>query len=284
MLGCQLSIAGGVHNALLSATDLHAECVQLFTQNQRQWVSRAFDQQELDLWNQASRQAQLRAIVAHGSYLLNLASPDWPLRRRSIAALHQELRRCEMLGISAVVIHPGAHMGCGEEMGLELIARSLDSAIKCEPDSQVTICLETTAGQGSTLGYRLEQLKWIVANIKQPQRVAVCLDTAHLLAAGYDLTSATGAAAVLEEVQQLVGLERVLAVHMNDSKTPLGSHVDRHQHIGHGYISLNAFATILNHPRLKNVPMILETPKETAPDGRSWDAINLETLRELLRK
>jgi deoxyribonuclease IV len=257
--------------------------VQVFTQNQRQWISREISTEELALWQQARAQAQLRAIVSHGSYLLNLASPNWPLRRRSIAALEQEVRRCELLGIAAAVVHPGSHMGAGVEAGLKRVAASLDLLARRRPESSVIMCLEITAGQGHGVGWRLEQLRWVLDHVEAPRRVGVCLDTAHLLAAGYDLTSGPAASAVLEEVDRVVGLSRVLAVHLNDSKSPLGSRVDRHAHIGHGHISLDAFAAFINHPRLRNVPQVLETPKEIAPDGRSWDQVNLLTLKSLVR-
>jgi deoxyribonuclease-4 len=283
MLGCHLSIAGGVHNALLEAISLGTDCVQIFTQNQRQWAGRALSQDELANWQAARRQAKQAAIISHGSYLLNLASPDWPLRRRSIALLEQELARCKALGISAAVVHPGSHMGAGLSEGLRRVARSLDLLHKRCTRNPVMVGLENTAGQGDGVGWRLEQLAWVLEHVDSPARVGICLDTAHLLAAGYDLTSGDSAEKVLEEVDRVIGLARVLAVHLNDSKAPLGSRVDRHEHIGHGHVSLAAFAAFINHPRLRCVPQVLETPKETAPDGRPWDLVNLLTLRSLQR-
>jgi deoxyribonuclease IV len=282
MLGCHLSIAGGVHNALLEAMELHADCVQLFTQNQRQWLGRAIRADELAAWQTTRQQANLGGMVSHGSYLLNLASPDEALRRRSIEALGQEVVRCEVLEIPAAVIHPGSHRGAGVEAGLALVAQSLDLLARQRLAYTVTVCLELTAGQGDSVGWRLEQLRWVLDHVEQPRAFGVCLDTAHLLAAGYDLTSAAGAQAVLEEVDQVIGLDRVLAVHLNDSKTALGSRVDRHEHIGRGRVNLEALAAFINHPRLQNVPQVLETPKGIAPDGSTWDQINLLALRKLV--
>lgn len=283
MLGCHLSIAGGVHNALRLAAELRADCLQIFTTNQRQWAGRDISRDELANWQHAREQGNLRSIVSHGSYLLNLASPDVGLRRRSIAALDQELGRCELLGLSAVVIHPGSHMGAGVDAGLARVARSLNLLARRRGASPVSVCLEITAGQGDGVGWRLEQLRWVLDHVHSPARVAVCLDTAHLLAAGYDLTTGAAAQGVLDEVDRIVGLDRVQAVHLNDSKAPLGSRVDRHEHIGYGQIALDAFAAFINHPQLRKVPQVLETPKEIAPDGRPWDVVNLETLRSLER-
>lgn len=283
MFGCHLSIAGGLHNALLEAGHLQLDCVQLFTKNQRQWRCPPLDPQALEQWRQAGTQGSIQQTVSHDSYLINLASPDGEIRRKSLGLFREELLRCEALGIPWLVTHPGSHMGEGVPAGLRRVAEAFDQLHGELPGLAAVTCLEITAGQGSSLGWRLEQLRQILDSVTEPQRLAVCLDTAHMLAAGYDLTSAAGAEAVLDEVDQIVGLSRVRVVHMNDSKVPLGARVDRHEHIGHGHIPLPAFERLVNDPHLRTIPKVLETPKETAADGRSWDVINLETLRSLVR-
>src|SRR5690606_5149153 len=196
----------------------------------------------------------------------------------------EELIRCHALGIPNLVTHPGAHLGAGEDAGIARVVEALDKLHDALPEVAVTTCLEVTAGQGTSLGYRFEHLAAIIEGVEDDARLGVCLDTAHLLAAGYDLTSAAGAKATLKEFDKTVGLDRVRVLHLNDSKVERGRRVDRHDHIGKGFVSLDAFAVMVNHPKLRKLPMILETPKEDAPDGRPWDAVNLETLRGLVKK
>lgn len=284
MLGSHLSIAGGLHNALVAGRALRVDCVQVFTKNQQQWSSPPLTDAAVRLWREHLASTGIARTVSHDSYLINLASPDADLRRRSAALFREELLRCEALGIPHLVAHPGAHMGAGEAEGLRRVAESLDAIHRGLPGLRTVTCLEVTAGQGTSLGWRLEHLREIMDRVREPHRVGVCLDTAHLLAAGYALTSAAGAAAVLEEVDGVIGLQRVHVVHVNDSKVPRGRRVDRHEHIGHGHIPKTAFRVVLNHPSLARVPKILETPKTTAPDGRAWDEVNLETLRALLAR
>ena len=283
MFGSHLSIAGGLHNALIAAHQFGMDCVQVFTQNQRQWKNRRLTDHAIELWRCHRFGTDLAEVVSHGSYLVNLASPNQALRRRSISAVRAELKRCEALGVRLLVVHPGAHMGAGEPAGLRRVIRALDRLAGELPGNETVICLETTAGQGTALGWRLEQLGGIIEGVANPDRLGVCLDTAHMFAAGYDLSSAAGAGAVLGQCEATIGLERVRVVHFNDSKTPRGSRVDRHEHIGHGCIPLCAFRALVNHPHLATVAKILETPKETAPDGRPWDLVNLEALRRLSR-
>lgn len=284
MFGSHLSVAGGLHNALLDARALDMECVQVFTKNQRQWKAKPLNDEQIALWDQHRRQTALDEVVSHSSYLINLASPDAQARGKSVTLFKDELRRCQSLGIPNLVIHPGAHMGAGEQRGLERVVRSLDRVHESLPDLSVVTCLEVTAGQGTSLGWRFEHLRHIIDRVQQPGRLAVCLDSAHMLAAGYDLTSARGCGRVLDEVSQVIGMDLVRVIHLNDSKVPRGRRVDRHEHIGHGEVSLQAFRTLVNDHRFKRVPKILETAKEDAPDGRSWDAVNLEMLRRLIAK
>lgn len=284
MFGSHLSIAGGVHNALIAAQSLGIGAVQIFTANQRQWSPKGLSADAIALWEEQRAKLDVKQVVSHDSYLINVASPKAEPRERSIALLRDELLRCEALNIPWLVMHPGSHLESDEQAGLAQVAAALDELHDALPDIGVTICLEITAGQGTNLGHRLEHLAAIIQAVKAPDRLAVCLDTAHMLGAGYDLTSAKGAKATLREVDRVVGLDRVKVLHLNDSKAPLGSRKDRHEHIGHGHVSLEAFEVFVNEPAFADAPMILETAKEPAPDGRPWDAINLDTLRGLVRR
>ncbi len=281
MFGSHLSIAGGLHNALLDANRLGMDCVQIFTKNQRQWRVKPLTDEQVTLWRQHRSETGIEHVVSHDSYLINLASPDDAARKKSINLFREELLRCEALEIPYLVTHPGAHMKEGEPAGIQRVADSLNQLHEELTGLRVVTCLEITAGQGTTLGWQFEHLRDIIAATRQPQRLGVCLDTAHLLAAGYDLTSAAGCRAVLRECDQVIGLERVKVLHLNDSKTPLGSRVDRHEHIGQGHVSLEAFAVIVKNRKFRLVPKILETPKQVAPDGRQWDEINLEVLKRM---
>ena len=283
MLGSHLSVAGGLHLALIAARRLGFDCVQVFTRNQRQWRVGPLTDEQIQLWQQHVRDTKIRAAVSHNSYLANLASPVAELRRKSIAAQREELLRCEALGIGHVVLHPGAHMGAGESAGLRRVAQALNRLHRDLPGLGVISCLEVTAGQGTGLGWRFEHLQRIIELTAAPERIAVCLDTAHMLAAGYDLTSEAGARATLDECDAVLGLDRVAVIHLNDSKTPRGSRVDRHEHIGHGHVARQAFRPFLTKRAFTRVPKILETPKADNDKGVPWDTINRRTLRRLMR-
>ena len=250
-----------MHHALTRAADLGMGCVQVFTKNQRQWKSKPLSDEDIQQWNDARETTGITQIVSHDSYLINLASPKAELLEKSMDLFEEEIRRCDILKIPYLVTHPGAHVGEGEDVGLRRVAEALDEIHARLPDSATLTCLESTAGQGTSLGHRLEHLATIIELVAVPNRLAVCLDTAHLLAAGYDLTSARGARATLRKIDDILGLDRVRVVHMNDSKVPLGSRVDRHAHIGQGHIPLDAFAAIVNHPYFQDIPKILETPQ-----------------------
>jgi deoxyribonuclease-4 len=281
MFGSHLSIAGGLHNALIEARRLKMDCVQIFTKNQRQWKVPPLTDEQVTLWQQHRKQTKIDQVVSHDSYLINLASPDSGNRTKSINLFRDELVRCEALGIQNLVTHPGAHMKEGEAKGIKRVAQSLNAIHRELPGLKVVTCLEVTAGQGTTLGYKLEHLQQIIDQCDQPDRLAVCLDTAHLLEAGYDLTSAKGARSFIDELDQILGLDAINAIHLNDSKTPLGSHVDRHEHIGHGYVSLDAFKVFVSKRVFAKIPKILETAKEDHPSGQPWDLVNLHVLRNL---
>ncbi len=285
LLGSHLSVAGGLHNALLEAQRLGMRCVQVFTKNQRQWKAPPLTGAQVRLWNEHRRGTGVAHVVSHDSYLINLANPEDRKRRDSAAAFRDELLRCEALGIAYLVTHPGAHLGAGEASGLKLVAESLSELHRDLPGLKVLTCLEVTAGQGTGLGYRFEHLRQIIDATHQPERLAVCLDTAHLIEAGYDLTTGSGMADVLHECDTVIGLKLVRVAHLNDSKTPRGSRVDRHEHIGLGHVSKDAFSTLLRHEHFRTaLPCILETPKEDAPDGRPWDLHNMALLNELAQR
>jgi len=284
MFGSHLSIAGGLENALLQAHEYGMDCVQVFTKNQRQWNTPPLTDDQIERWFNHQKNTGITDVVSHDSYLINLASPKKDTRQKSIDLFREELTRCAALSIPHLVTHPGAHMKEGEAAGLQRVADAINMLYDELGDIPVTTCLEITAGQGTQLGCTLEHLATLIDAIDAKDRMAVCLDTAHLLAAGYNLTTAPGAKQVLKEVDQAVGLDRVKALHLNDSKVPRGSHVDRHEHIGHGYVAKTAFGVIVNEPRFARVPKVLETAKGEAPDGRPWDLVNLQTLRGLARR
>jgi len=280
MYGSHLSIAGGMHLAIGKARELGMTTVQVFTKNQQQWRVPPLAAEAIKTWVDALGESKFSHTVSHDSYLINLATADLALREKSIGLFVEELRRCDQLGIPFLVTHPGAHLGSGEDVGLERVAKALDEIHAEMKTKRVVTCLEITAGQGSSLGYKLEHLATIIEKVKHPERLAVCLDTAHLFAAGYDFRGKKYAA-FRRELEKTVGLDRVKVWHLNDSKKPLGSRVDRHEHIGKGTIGLEGFEPIVRDKLWKKTPKILETAKEKSPDGRLWDEVNLETLREL---
>ena len=279
-LGAHLSIAGGVENALLTAERLGCQTVQLFTKNSNQWVGKPFGPDEPARFRRTLRRTRLRFATAHDSYLINLASPHPVLWRKSVEAFADELVRAEALGLKYLVTHPGAHVGAGEEAGLANVVRALDEVHARYPDFRVKVLLELTAGQGTCLGNRFEHLAAILALVREPKRLGVCFDTCHVFAAGYPLGTHAEYQATFAEFDRVIGLKRLKLFHLNDSKKGLGSRVDRHEHIGRGCLGPDPFRRLLNDPRFRETPMILETPKE-GPDGSDMDPVNLATLREL---
>ena len=269
-----------MHNALLEAEKLGFDTVQVFTKNQQQWKCKPLDPSAIADWSTHRDRLKFKQTVSHDSYLINLASADDVLWNKSIDLFVEELTRCGLLGIPYLVTHPGAHLGTGEEAGLTRVARAMDVIHQRVPAGVIT-CLEITAGQGSSLGYKLEHLAEIIEQTKSPDRLGVCLDTAHLFAAGYDFRGQKYAQ-FRRELDRIIGIDRVKVLHLNDSKKDLGSRVDRHEHIGHGTIGLDGFRPIVQDKSFKNIPKILETAKDKHPDGRDWDAVNLETLKSLL--
>ncbi|RDV83241.1 deoxyribonuclease IV [Ammonifex thiophilus] len=279
-LGAHMSIAGGVDKAVWRGHSIGCETIQIFTKNTNQWYARPLSEAEVERFRQAQEETGVRPVFAHTSYLINLGSPREELWRKSIESFVGEIERCHLLGLPFIVVHPGAHMGEGEAEGLKRIARGLDEVLERTAHTQVKILLETTAGQGSQLGYRFEHLAWLIGESRHPQRLGVCFDTCHAFAAGYDLRTPEAFAATWEEFERVIGLNRLEAVHLNDSRGTLGSRLDRHEHIGKGEIGLEAFRLLLNDPRFQRLPMVLETPK--GPDLKE-DVMNLNTLRSLIR-
>ena len=280
--GAHVSVAGGLQNAFTTAVEVDCDCLQIFVKNQRQWQASELDNEQIAAFRGAQSETGLGLVVAHASYLLNMASPDRAMRQRSVAAMIDELGRCEALGVESLVFHPGSHMDATVEQGIENIAESLDEVCRQTPDYRTLILLETTAGQGTAIGHRFEHLAAILANVKVPKRLGVCLDTCHLFAAGYDFRTDEGYEDMIAELDSAIGLATVKCVHVNDSKRECGSRVDRHEHIGKGKIGKQGFIHLVNDKRLAGLPMILETPKGKDGRGTDLDKVNLKRLRALL--
>lgn len=280
--GAHLSVAGGLENAFIAARTVGCDCLQIFVKNQRQWSAPPLTEAQVRAYRDAERSTGIGPVVAHATYLLNLASPNDDIRQKSIRALIDELNRCEALGVAALVLHPGAHMGAGVDAGIARIARSIDEVHTATRGYAVRILLETTAGQGTTLGHDITQLGSILAATAEPGRLGVCLDTCHLFAAGYDLRVAEPYERMMHALTTSVGLARVACIHVNDSKGDLGSRLDRHEHIAQGRIGRAGFHRLLNDPRLEAVPRILETPKGVDARGRELDRVNLARLRRMI--
>ncbi|HKB37889.1 MAG TPA: deoxyribonuclease IV [Gemmataceae bacterium] len=281
LLGAHMSIAGGLHNALLDAQAHQCQTVQLFTKNASQWKAAPISDEEVRVFRRTLRQTRLRLPMVHDSYLINLASPDEALYHRSIEAFIDEMDRAERIGARYLITHPGAFINTDEETGLKRIATALDETHRRCPNHRVMVLLETTAGQGTTLGHRFEHLARILSLVAQPRRLGICLDTCHVFAAGYALAPEPEYRATFRAFDRVLGLSRLKAFHLNDSLRPHGSRVDRHAHIGRGHLGLEPFRLLLNDPRFRNRPMVLETPKEE-DDAKDMDAVNLATLRNLL--
>ena len=277
-----MSIAGGYDRAVARAKQAGCDCVQLFTKNNNQWRAKPIEVAECQAFQQQLEETGITAPLSHSSYLLNLASPDDELRRRSIDGFVTELQRAGQLGIWAVVLHPGAAMGSSEAAAIRRIVQGLNEALRQTRGSDTMCLLETTAGQGTSIGSRFEHLARILERVRQADRVGVCLDTCHLFAAGHDLRTPEAYERTMAELDRLIGTGQVRALHLNDSKRELGSRVDRHEHIGEGKLGRGAFRCVMRDPRWHGIPMYLETPKgETR--GRDLDRINLQRLRRLAR-
>jgi deoxyribonuclease-4 len=281
LLGAHMSVAGGFHLAVDAAAEHGMECVQIFTKNNNQWQARPMDPESIELFRRRIEETGIRRPCSHSSYLINLASPRDDLRQKSVEGMVIEMERAEFLGLAGVVLHPGSFTTSSEEEGIERIAESLDEVLLITDGLEVEVWLENTAGQGTNLGHRFEQLQEIISRIPESTRVGVCLDSCHLFAAGYPLGSPEEYASTMTAFDEIVGRDRLRAWHLNDSKKELGSRVDRHETIGEGHMGLEPFRHILGDPCSAELPMYLETPKGDR-DERTLDAINLETLRSLI--
>jgi deoxyribonuclease-4 len=273
-----MSIGGGVHRAIERSCSIECTAMQIFVKNNMQWFARPFTQEEISAFLRHAQRTQLSAVFAHANYLINLSATNPQFHANSIRALSEELVRADQLELPFLVLHPGAHLGAGEEAGLDAVVGSINTVHAALPKTKTRIALETTAGQGSCLGHTFEHLAYIIANVREPERLRVCLDTAHVFAAGYDLATEAATKKMFAEFDRTVGLQRLAALHLNDSKTPRGSRVDRHEHIGKGKIGLGAFGFIMRDRRFRKLPKVLETPK-----GKELleDVENMKVLRQL---
>lgn len=274
-----MSAAGGVDKALTRGGDLDLASIQLFTKNERQWQAKPLDPDVIDRFHAEKARLGIEKLVSHDSYLINLASPKEDIRQKSHAAFKDELHRCDLLTIPFLVAHPGAHTGSGVDAGVAQFAESMNRVHDEMPDSPTMTLLETTAGQGTTLGRSFEEIAAIIDQIDAKERVGVCLDTCHIFAAGYDFRSPKTYAETMTAFDSIIGLDRLKALHVNDSKNPLGSNRDRHEHIGDGEIGLEGFRQFVNDSRLAGLSAILETEKD--PDGED-DRRNIATLQSLV--
>jgi deoxyribonuclease-4 len=282
ILGAHMSVAGGLYRAAEAGKLVGCDCIQIFTKNNNQWRARPIAPADAERFRQAVADAGLLHPIAHDSYLINLAAPDEELWRKSIEAFVDELQRAELLGLDYLVTHPGAYTSSSEEAGLARIVSALNEVHSQTRGLKVRALLETTAGQGTTLGWRFEHLANILAAVRDPERLGICVDTCHIFAAGYPLTNPKDYQATFKLLENILGLDQILAFHLNDSQKELGSRVDRHAHIGQGKLGLEPFRQLLNDERFARTPMYLETPKGQE-DGVDLDAKNLATLRTLVK-
>jgi deoxyribonuclease-4 len=284
-----MSIAGGLPRAVDRAEASRCEALQIFTKSAGQWRARELPAAEIARFRERVEETGIRPVVAHNSYLINVATAAPALRAQSIAALGEELDRAESLGLDGLVMHPGSYTTGTEKDGLRLIGEALSLLLAARPRGRTRVLLEHTAGQGTNLGHRFEHLAAILEHLDGSPRVGICLDTCHLLTAGYDVCTEHGYDDTFREFDRTVGLDRIAVFHVNDSKKPCGSRVDRHEHIGKGCLGLEPFRRLLNDPRFSTLPMLLETPKLETPESKRrsdvdpWDARNLRTLRKLIR-
>jgi len=280
LLGAHVSTAGGCAMAVERALSVGCTAMQIFVKNNMQWFAAPLPAAEAGAFRDHPRRGELRAVFGHTGYLINLAATNPDFHARSMRSLGEELVRAEQLGLPFLVLHPGAHMGAGVEAGLEKAVSSLDRLFGESPKNPVRIAIEVTAGQGSTLGRTFEELGYLLDHVERTERLCVCLDTAHLFAGGHDISTAAGIKETFARFDKIIGRDRLAALHLNDSKSALGSHVDRHEHIGKGRIGLDAFRFIMREPRFRKIPKVLETPK-----GKEMkeDVENMAVLRSLMK-
>jgi len=278
--GSHMSASGGVDKALARGEAIPVESLQLFSKNERQWIAKPLDPDVVERFHAEAERTGITKLIVHDSYLINLASPKPDILEKSLPAFADELQRCDILGIPYLVTHPGAHTGSGVDAGIARFAQSLNEIFAAMPDSAALTLLETTAGQGTSLGRSFEEIAAIIDQVEDKSRVGVCLDTCHIFAAGYDYRTPDLYAVTMAQFDATIGLDRLKVIHLNDSKNPLGSNKDRHDHIGDGEIGLEGFRQFVNDPRLAGLPGILETEKDDAGDN---DRRNIATLRSLVQ-
>ncbi|MBE9546985.1 MAG: deoxyribonuclease IV [Proteobacteria bacterium] len=274
LLGAHISIAGGIEKSLLRGHELGCNTIQIFTKSSRGWRDKHFKESEIMAFHEAKKKTGIDPVISHCSYLINLASPDRKLYEKSIDSMFNEMERCESLGIAHLVMHPGSHKESGELPGIEKIAEAINILHRRTAGFKVKILLETTAGQGTNLGYRFEQIASIIEKMEEKSRIGLCLDTCHVFAAGYELRTEDGYRKIFQNIEEIMGMERLMVIHLNDSQHDCGSRIDRHEHIGKGMIGEEPFRWIMNDERFKNIPKIIETPKV-----ESKDRDNLQLLR-----
>ncbi len=281
LLGAHMSIAGGVHTAVERAMKIGCTTMQMFVKNNTRWNGKPLADDDVSTYKKLLSESSIGPVLVHDTYLINLCATDKIVLKKSRAALKDELDRAEQLGASYLNFHPGSHMGAGEDDGIQRVAESLNIIHAQTKEHRVKSVLEATAGQGTVLGYRFEQLRAIIDLVDERERMAVCIDTCHVFAAGYDISNEPGYRRTFEEFSAIVGLDRLVAFHINDSKRELGSRVDRHEHIGKGKIGKTAFRLLMNDERFRNIPKVLETPK--GPEMKE-DVRNMRVLRGLAEK
>ena len=280
LIGAHMSISGGVFNSLLLGEELRCTTIQIFTKNNNQWKAKELTPEDVKKFFENQKKTNISPVVGHNGYLINLASPKEDIYNQSLESMLIELQRAELLALPYLVMHPGSHLGTGEKEGIKKIAKSINWLHQKTKGYRVKICMETTAGQGSAIGHRFEQLQEIIEQVKDNERVGVCYDTCHTFASGYDLRAKKAYEDAFREFDNVIGLSRLKVIHVNDSMKDLGSRVDRHQHIGEGKIGLEGFRLLMNDPRWEKIPKILETPKE---EGTARDIKNLNVLRSLVK-
>ncbi|MDB4638039.1 MAG: deoxyribonuclease IV [Planctomycetaceae bacterium] len=281
LLGAHMSIAGGYYKAVEAAAKFDMDCVQIFTKNNNQWRAKPIVDEDVRLFREAMDETGIQKPCAHASYLINLASPKDELWEKSIESFVIELKRAEQFGLLGVVLHPGSYVSSSPEEGLARIVAALDEIHRRAPGLTTQTWLETTAGQGTNLGYQFEELQYLLENVNDAERLGVCLDTCHIFAAGYAMGTKAEYEATFKKLDSTIGLDHLKGFHLNDSKKEFGSRVDRHEHIGEGFLGLEPFRHLLNDKRFTNHPMYMETPKEQ--EDREMDPVNLKTLRALLK-
>ncbi len=281
LFGAHESISGGVFNAIIHGQTATCDTVQIFNKSNAQWRAAALKDAELKKYFDLQKETGITVSTSHASYLINLASPNKELEDKSIAGIKLEMERCEILKIPSLVFHPGSHVGEGEEKGMNQISKNINKLFGMLKDNNVMLLLEVTAGQGSNLGYKFEQIAYMISKVENKKKVGVCFDTCHVFASGYPLSDPADYKKTMKAFDDIIGIDRIQIIHMNDSKGDLGSKKDRHEHIGKGKIGLEGFRNIINDSRLAKIPKILETPKE---EDLKEDIQNLKVLRSLVKK